>query len=88
MRGVVMTNLQPGIYRHFKGREYRVHGLGNDSETREVVVVYEPLYEHEGERFSVRPLSMFVEHVERDEYSGPRFALVRAEGPSIPSEEG
>lgn len=73
--------LKLGVYRHFKGKNYRVHGLANDSETREVMVVYEPLYPHEGKRFCVRPLEMFVEEVERDGYKGPRFYLLYDEGP-------
>jgi hypothetical protein len=66
--------LEPGVYEHFKGNRYEVVGVARDSETEEPVVVYRPLYGERG--LWVRPLAMFVEHVERDGYSGPRFVRV------------
>jgi hypothetical protein len=65
---------EPGVYEHFKGNRYEVVGVARDSETEEPVVVYRPLYGERG--LWVRPLAMFVEHVERDGYIGPRFARV------------
>ena len=41
------------------------------SETGEEMVVYQALYGQRG--MWVRPASMWLEHVERDGYSGPRF---------------
>jgi hypothetical protein len=67
-------NPEPGVYEHFKGSRYEVVGVARDSETAELVVVYRPLYGERG--LWVRPLAMFVEHVERDGYSGPRFVRV------------
>ncbi|MFB2579840.1 DUF1653 domain-containing protein [Herbiconiux sp. P15] len=64
----------PGIYEHFKGARYEVVGVGRHSETEEQLVFYRKLYDDYS--FWVRPLAMFVEHVERDGYSGPRFARV------------
>jgi hypothetical protein len=66
--------LEPGVYEHFKGNRYEVVGVARDSETEEPVVVYRPLHGERG--LWVRPLAMFVEHVERDGYSGPRFVRV------------
>jgi hypothetical protein len=66
--------LEPGTYQHFKGARYEVLGVARHSETEEPMVVYRPL---SGERgLWVRPLAMFVEPVQRDGYSGPRFARV------------
>lgn len=60
-----------GRYRHFKGGEYEVIAIANDSETKEKMVVYRALY---GEReLWVRPLSMWEEQIERNSYYGPRF---------------
>jgi hypothetical protein len=70
-------HLQPGIYRHYKGPEYRVFGIARHSETEECMVVYQALYGDYG--LWVRPLSMFSESVELDGESVPRFALVQAE---------
>ena len=51
-------------YRHFKGMEYLVLHLAKHSETLEEMVVYQALYGERG--IWVRPLSMFLEEVERD----------------------
>lgn len=69
--------MKKGIYKHFKGNEYEVIDVAFDSETQEEVVVYRALY---GERkLWVRPLSMFLEEVDKPEipYKGPRFVFVR-----------
>ncbi|MDF2488590.1 MAG: TonB box-like protein [Pseudomonas sp.] len=69
--------IQPGIYRHYKGPEYRVFDVARHSETEEWLVYYQCLYGDYGRW--VRPLSMFVESVEVDGEQVPRFALVKAE---------
>ncbi|WP_409278893.1 DUF1653 domain-containing protein [Pseudomonas defluvii] len=69
--------IQPGIYRHYKGPEYRVFSVAQHSETEEWVVFYQALYGEFG--LWVRPLSMFLESVEVDGEQVPRFALVKAE---------
>ena len=66
--------IKPGIYRHFKGNEYRVIGLASHSETMEPIVVYQALYGEKG--LWVRPAAMWTEHVQRDDYSGPRFQYI------------
>lgn len=65
---------QPGIYRHFKGNRYELLTIATHSETLEPMVVYRALYGEGG--VWVRPLSMWEEHVEKNGYSGPRFARV------------
>ena len=54
--------LQSGLYRHYKGPQYRVFGVARHSESEEEVVVYQALYGEFG--LWVRPLSMFCEEVE------------------------
>ena len=66
--------IKPGKYRHFKGNEYEVLGVGLHSETLEEMVVYRALYGDCG--LWVRPAAMWGELVERDGYSGPRFVFV------------
>ena len=51
-------------YTHFKGMEYLVLHIAKHSETLEEMVVYQALYGERG--IWVRPLSMFLEKVERD----------------------
>ena len=66
-----MQEIQPGLWKHFKGNLYRVMYVALHSETGEEIVVYQALYGQRG--MWVRPASMWLEHVERDGYSGPRF---------------
>ncbi len=63
-----------GKYRHFKGMEYRVLSLATHSETSEQMVVYQQLYGDNG--VWVRPLSMFLETVERDGKTMFRFTEI------------
>lgn len=67
--------LKPGIYRHFKGNLYRLIGTAKHSETLEPMVVYEALYGEGG--LWVRPACMWQETVDREDYHGPRFILVK-----------
>jgi len=54
------------MYRHFKGNLYQIRCLAKHSETRELMVVYQAMY-GTFEIF-VRPLSMFMEEVDREKY--------------------
>lgn len=69
------------VYRHFKGNYYFVENVAYDSETKERMVVYKPLYQREdGRSIWVRPEEMFLSIVpERpDNITGQkhRFELV------------
>lgn len=66
--------IQPGKYRHFKGKEYEVLHLARHSETEEWMVVYRALYGEFG--IWVRPASMWLETVERDGKVMPRFQRI------------
>lgn len=68
--------LTPGIYRHYKGKEYKVLGTARHSETLEELVVYETLYENDLSKLWVRPLSMFTEMIEVNGQQVPRFQHV------------
>ncbi len=58
------------MYRHFKGNLYQIRCLAKHSETREPMVVYQAMY-GTFEIF-VRPLSMFMEEVDRGKYPDAR----------------
>ncbi len=64
----------PGLYRHYKGGEYEVIGVARHSETDELLVVYQPLYNATG--LWVRPLAMFLEDVTYNAQTVPRFAYI------------
>ena len=69
------------VYRHFKGNYYFVENVAYDSESKERMVVYKPLYNREdGRQIWVRPEKMFLEEIpERpDNITGQktRFNLV------------
>lgn len=64
-----------GKYKHFKGHTVEVIGVAKNSENLdEEFVVYK--HEHKGHNLWVRPISMFLENVERDGYKGPRFEYI------------
>lgn len=70
------------VYRHFKGNYYFVENVAYDSETKERLVVYKPLYQREDGRFIwVRPEKMFLEEISErpDNITGQkhRFELVK-----------
>jgi len=71
------STLLPGIYRHYKGRDYEVFGLVRHSETEEWLVHYRTLYGDYSHW--VRPYRMFIEQIEVDGEPVPRFDYL---GPS------
>lgn len=66
--------IKPGKYRHFKGNEYEVLGVGLHSETLEEMVVYRALYGDCG--LWVRPAAMWNEMVEKDGETIKRFSYI------------
>ena len=77
-----MDKINPGVYKHYKGKYYDVFGVvvksgTEDSTEPEYDVVYRPWY---GDRkFTRRSLREFTEEVDVKEYSykGPRFFFLR-----------
>lgn len=78
-----MTTVKPGIYRHYKNKEYRVIGEARHSETEEELVVYQCLYGDYS--LWVRPKAMFLEQIEVDGVLAPRFEFI---GEDRPSDQG
>lgn len=75
--------LQPGYYRHYKGKYYKVYGPVRHSENaEELLTLYQPLY---GEfQLWVRPTSMFNEEVHTDDGIKLRFTF---DADFVPSDE-
>ena len=72
-----MTSVKPGVYKHYKGKEYRVFGTARHSETLEEFVVYDCLYENPNGKTWVRPKEMFLEEITVNGKKQKRFVWVR-----------
>ena len=56
-----LPDLPAGVWRHWKGKDYLVLGLGHDADhDGRTVVVYVPLYDVPGPRLAVRTLEEFL----------------------------
>jgi hypothetical protein len=84
-----------GVYRHYKNKLYLVLGVGEHTETGEVVVVYVPLYEQPSGSLPlrVRPLGGpegFFGTAMVDGRSMPRFTYIGTRTIELPkpTEEG
>lgn len=72
-----VPELQPGLYRHYKGNYYEVIDIGCHTETHEYFVVYRALYEKAmNPRIWIRPYGMFTETIEINGKIVPRFEKV------------
>lgn len=72
-----MPVIETGEYEHYKGKRYNVLGVGRHTEGDEYFVVYAPLYEHVGQPdIWLRPYAMFVETVEVNGQTIPRFKKI------------
>jgi hypothetical protein len=85
---VVDVDVVPGgIYEHYKStseapRYYRVHFIARHTETDDTLVIYKPLYSNPsyvGPTEQARPYSMFIEDVDWNGQTMPRFRYL---GPS------
>lgn len=68
------------VFRHFKGNYYFIESISLDSETKEDLIVYKPLYERTDSMLWTRPAKMFFEEIDpnrKDNVTGQkhRFEL-------------
>lgn len=52
------------VYRHFKGNYYYIEDIALDSENKERMVIYKPIYDREDSKIWVRPEKMFLEGID------------------------
>ena len=72
-----MAEIKKGLYRHYKGGEYRVLKEVISTETKEPLVVYQDLKDES--KIWARPRDMFLSEVEVEGKKQPRFEFIRAE---------
>jgi len=71
--------IEPGIYKHYKGKHYKVITIEIATESLEKQVVYQALYDDKDfgtNAIWIRPLSMFSETIIIDGNEVPRFTKV------------
>jgi molecular chaperone GrpE len=69
--------VKPGIYKHYKGAEYRILNKVINTENKEPMVVYQDI--NDEKKVWVRPEEMFLEEVEVKGKKQPRFEFLREE---------
>ena len=52
------------VYRHFKGNYYYIEDIALDSETKDRMVIYKPIYDREDSKIWVRSEKMFLEEID------------------------
>ena len=70
------------IYRHFKGNYYFIQDVALDSETKERIVVYRPIYDRNDSQIWVRREEMFLEEIDqtrKDNITGQKYRFELAE---------
>ncbi|MBU2523458.1 MAG: DUF1653 domain-containing protein [Nanoarchaeota archaeon] len=68
-----------GKYQHVKGKFYEAIGVAKHSETKEELVLYRALYdspEFGPNALWARPKAMFLENVQKDGKTVPRFKYI------------
>jgi len=73
----MQEEIKPGIYRHYKGGQYRFLYEAINTETKEPLVVYQDLKDKT--KIWARPRNMFLSEVAVKDEKRPRFEFIRAE---------
>ncbi len=60
------NSANPTIFKHFKGKEYKILALANHSETWEELVIYQEV--GNPSHCCARPIDMFFSKVDKDKY--------------------
>ncbi len=69
------SKIKLGKYKHYKGHICQVIGVALHSEDQTELVIYSHSHK-DREQLWARPINMFLEDVEVENYSGPRFTYI------------
>ena len=72
-----MKEIKKGIYRHYKGGEYRILNEAKNSETQEEMIIYQDI--NDTKKIWARPKKIFLSEVEVDGETKPRFEFIAEE---------
>ena len=67
------------IWRHYKGKDYRIIAVSRHTEDLAWYVVYEALYDNPVSKIWHRPLEMFLSPIEADGAVTQRFRKIEAD---------
>lgn len=73
----MQEEIKKGLYRHYKGGQYRVLNETINTETKEPLVVYQDLKDES--KIWARPRHIFLSEVTVKDAKQPRFEFIRAE---------
>ena len=69
--------IKVGVYKHYKGKNYKVIGLAKHSETLQEFVVYEALYDDAPlGKLWIRPIELFTDTVLFEGNRVPHFVFL------------
>ena len=71
-----MKIVKDGLYRHYKGNNYRLIDIVKHSDSLEDLVLYQCMYENELSHLWVRPLKEFFSHIEENGQMTERFTYI------------
>ena len=82
----IYTDFIGKVFRHFKGNYYFIENISMDSETKEDIIVYRPLYSRKDSMLWTRPAKMFFEEIDitrKDNITGQKHRFELAEDLTI-----
>lgn len=71
-----MEIIKNGLYRHYKGKNYKLIDIVKHSETQEDLILYQCMYHNDSSVLWVRPISNFFSKVTTDGIEVDRFSYI------------
>ncbi len=71
-----MEIIKNGLYRHYKGKNYKLIDIVKHSETQEDLILYQCMYQNDSSTLWVRPITNFFSKVIMDGIEIDRFSYI------------